>query len=325
MRRTFGILCNNRYLRIGAPAWLALILGLVMMTQGAAAVAQENPSRTVYIAGSGNAALDQHVLDLFQTAFGPETELQTISDEQASLIDRAPIITIGPKAFSHIRQTNRDASVLAFLVQKSFIQKYTEEYPGQISAVFYDVPLLRQALAGKAILPHASRIAILASPESVGVYEPLLDQLPAFDLQARVFVVDSMDRLIPTLVRALNYGDFLLASHDESIYNPRTIKHILLTAYRRNRIVIGPSQAYVKAGSLASGYAPFQEMADVAAQLIGQFFETGRLPPPTYPQDYRISLNRQVARSLNIPLPDANEITRFINDALAQHGRDEDE
>ncbi|WP_236744311.1 hypothetical protein [Marinobacter similis] len=139
-------------------------------------------------------------------------------------------------------------------------------------------------------------------------------------MRARVFVVDNEDDLIPTLVRALGYGDFLLAAPDDAIYNPRTIKHILLTAYRRNKIVIGPSQAYVKAGSLASSYAPFAEMAALGANMIEQYFSAGELPAPSYPQIYRVEVNDQVARSMNIPLPERAFLSRTIQQELTGHG-----
>ncbi|MEE3168644.1 MAG: ABC transporter substrate-binding protein, partial [Pseudomonadota bacterium] len=137
---------------------------------------------------------------------------------------------------------------------------------------------------------------------------------------ARVFLVERPDRLIPTLVRALGYGDFLLAAPDSAIYNPRTIKYILLTAYRRNQIVIGPSQAYVKAGALASSYAPFPEMARLAGDYLAEFFESGAFPAPTYPEQYRVEINEQVARSMNIPLPGRDEIAERVNRQLANDG-----
>ncbi|WP_336368267.1 ABC transporter substrate-binding protein [Marinobacter sp. C2H3] len=281
--------------------------------------------RVVYLAGSGNAALDDQVVRMLGQTMGERTEIRRIASDQAAMINRSPIIAVGPTAFSNVRQSNRDAYVLALLVRQELMQPYVTGYPGQLSAIYYDVPLLRQALIGKAILPHANHIAILASAASASDYEPLLDQLPAYDLKARVFVVDSLDELIPTVIRALNYGDFLLASNDETIYNPRTIKHILLTAYRRDRIVIGPNQAYVKAGSIASGYAPFGEMIQGAAEAVDQFYTTGRLPPAGYPPRFSVTINRQVARSLNIPIPEPEDINQWVNDTLkadAEAGHD---
>lgn len=287
--------------------------------------AQESTARTVYFAGSGNAPLDQHLVQLLKAELEPTISLVEVTDDQLAALDSGPIITAGPSAFSQARQANRSAPILALLVDRSFIAGFADRSPGQITGVLYDVPLIRQALTGKAILPQATKIALLATADSVELYEPLIDKLPAYGMSARLFLVDEDDKLIPTLVRALGYGDFLLAAPDSAIYNPRTIKHILLTAYRRNQIVIGPTQAYVKAGSLASSYAPFPEMIEMADDFLTTYFETGEFPAPSYPENFRVEVNAQVARSLNIPLPSREDIAQRVDRQLTVNGEVADE
>lgn len=304
---------------------LRLCFGLLIWAFCLSAFAQEEAAgRTVFLAGSGNGALDQHLTGLLQSQMGEGVNLRPITDDQIPMIGE-PVITIGPSAFSRIRQANRNVPILAMLVERSFLDAFADRSPGRVSGILYDVPLIRQALTGKAILPHATRIALLATADSVELYEPLIDKLPAYGMSARIFLVESSDKLIPTLVRALGYGDFLLAAPDSAIYNPRTIKHILLTAYRRNRIVIGPTQAYVKAGSLASSYAPFPEMVQLASQFLDTYFETGEFPPPSYPEQFRVEINRQVARSLNIPLPSREDIAARVDRQLTVNGEAADE
>ncbi len=298
-----------------------LLLALFSMVSGA----QEPAGKTVYFAGSGNAPLDQHLFQLLQEELESETSLIKVSDDQLATLDNGPIISVGPAAFSRVRQANRQAPILAMLVDKAFISGFAERSPGRITAVLYDVPLIRQALTGKSILPQATKIALLATADSVELYEPLIDELPAYGMSARIFLVESSDKLIPTLVRALGYGDFLLAAPDSAVYNPRTIKHILLTAYRRNQIVIGPTQAYVKAGALASSYAPFPEMVRMAGDFLEDYFESGDMPPPSYPEEFRIEVNTQVARSLNIPLPSREDIATRVNRQLTVNGEVSDE
>lgn len=303
-------------------ALLPVLLGALALFMGSSVYATDTqaPSRTIYVAGSGNAALDRHFTSLLREQVGDNTSVITKSDSRRALSKNALIISIGPSAFTRARQANRSAPILAMLTDKKFISGFSAWSPGQISGVFYDVPLLRQALIGKVILPHATKIALLATAESAELYESLIDKLPDYNIQARIFIVEDSKKLIPTLTRALGYGDFLLAAPDNAIYNPRTIKHILLTAYRRNKIVIGPTQAYVKAGSLASGYAPFSAMIKLAVQYIDEYFATGTLPAPGYPKQFRAELNKQVARSLNIPLPNKKEISKAVQKLLNEHG-----
>lgn len=255
-------------------------MALLFVDSGLALGQESGGTRSAYIAGSGNAALDDHVARLLTKQLGDQVTLEPLTESQLTVLENEPVIAIGPAAFSRVRQANRDLPVLALLVDKDFIEGYTTRFSGQLSAVYYDAPLLRQALTGKVILPpQATRVALLATTESVELYEPpLIDQLAPYGLEAKVFIADTEDQLIPSLIRALSFGDFLLAGQDDAIYNPRNIKHILLTAYRRNKILIGPSQAYVKAGALASSYAPFTEMAELAASHLITYFDSGAFP-----------------------------------------------
>lgn len=298
---------------LASAAWFLLV---VLITSFQPIYAQSASGSLVYLAGSENSALNRRMLSLLEEALGDDTIIRSFRSGQTSQDNSTPVITLGPEAFTRVRQENRDVPILALLVDQSFISGYAERSEGTVSGILYNPPLIRQAIAGQVILPHANRVAMLARPETVKLYEFLVAQLPNYGLQARIFVVSSDDDLIPTLIHALDYGDFILAAPDSGIYNPRTIKHILLTAYRRNRIVIGPSQAYVKAGSLASTYTPLAEIAKLAAQYIERYRLDARFPPAAYPDAFRIELNDQVARSLNIPLPDRQKIIKSVNDRL---------
>ncbi|XKH00907.1 ABC transporter substrate-binding protein [Marinobacter nauticus] len=296
--------------------WICSVL--VLLWQPALTFGQSAGATEVYVAGSGNDALDQYVIRQIKQNVGPAFNLTPLSSRKSLPDNHAPVLAIGPQAFSRVLQQDAKQPVLALLVKKSLVKEYEEKPGSQIGAVYKDVPLIRQALTGKVILPQATRIALLASTESADLYEPLLEQLEAFNLEARVFITDTNEQLIPTLNRALSYGDFLLAADDEAIYNPRNIKHILLTAYRRNKILIGPNQSYVKAGSLASSYTPFPDMARQAAEALIAYRETGQLPAPAYPDQYRVQVNEQVARSLNIPLPARDDIADTVDQILLE-------
>ncbi|MCL7944720.1 ABC transporter substrate-binding protein [Marinobacter sp. ATCH36] len=306
--------------RKGSPAtrWLLVILALFLIVTPSfhPAVAQSATGSLVYLAGSENSALNRRMLSLLEEAMGSTTIIRSFSRGQTSQDSTTPVIALGPEAFTRVRQENKSVPILALLVDESFIDGYAERSEGSVSGILYNPPLLRQAIAGKVILPQATRVAMLARPDTVEIYESVTEELPDYGLEGKVFIVTSDDRLIPTLIRALNYGDFILAAPDNNIYNPRTIKHILLTAYRRNRIVIGPSQAYVKAGSLASTYTPLTQIANLAADFVAEYRANGQLPSPAYPDNFSIDLNSQVARSMNIPLQDRQDIIRSVMEQL---------
>lgn len=298
---------------------ICMIVTAIMPGGYPAALAKDSKPAPVYLVGSGNLILDQHLQALLEQELGNNI-LIPIEDKQAKLTENIPVVTIGAEAFSRVQKISRNIPILALLVDQDFLEEFTHRSRGRVSGVYHNVPLLHQALIGKAILPQATRIALVSTTASADLYNTLLDQLPEYNLQARLFIADTPRQLIPALTRALSYGDFLLAAPDTSTYNPQTIKHILLTTYRRNRIVIGPSQAYVKAGALASGYTPYPAMARMAATYLHAFHETGQFPEPDYSTEFRVSVNRQVARSLNIPLATREQILKTVELWLKQSG-----
>jgi ABC-type uncharacterized transport system substrate-binding protein len=277
----------------------------------------------IYVMGSSNDALDNYLLDQVRQVVGQRVPIMLVNESKAVLNPDVPIVTIGPRAFTTALGRHPQSPILATLISQEDYRAVASARSGRepehlVSAIYDDVPLLNQALTGKAILPQSRRIALLATPKSTHLYSKLLLQLPKYDLEARTFVVNSSSELIPALVRALYYGDFVLAAQDPSIYNPNTIKHILLTAYRRNIMVIGPSRAYVRAGSLASSYTPYSAVAQALISALKHWSQKGFLPEPAYPTDFNVQINEQVGRSLNIPLPSEASVKEQVMKQLRE-------
>lgn len=301
-----------------APARAAVVVfffSLLMLSAGT--VRSDSTIPLIYVAGSGNDVVDNYLLDQIRKEAGTETAIIPVDESEEALNSGVPIVTIGPRALALALGRYPTSPIMATLISQEYYRamssaRSAQESKRSFSAIYYDIPLLNQALIGKAILPQARRIALLATPKSTHLYSELLTQLPKYNLEAQIFVVNSSSQLIPSLVRALYYGDFILAAQDTGIYNPSTIKHILLTAYRRNIMMIGPSQSYVRAGSLASGYAPYSTVAQALVSALEHWFQDGFLPEPTYPTDFNIEINEQVGRSLNIPLPTKDNVKQKV-------------
>ena len=68
--------------------------------------------------------------------------------------------------------------------------------------------------------------------------------------------------------------------------------------------VIGYSAAYVRAGALAAAYSTPRQIGQEAAQVARQLWRGGALPTPRYPRNFSIAINRPLAESLGLNLPD---------------------
>ncbi len=313
------------------PVWLALMLSAFVSLSFISTVVfaqsadDSPPERRLLIANSNNESLNQRLRSLIQDELGPQVAIGVAKTETMAPDLETPVVAIGPRAFQSVIRNNPKRPVLALFVNETFVDEAREKTSDTVSSVLSDPILRRQVATGKTILPHATRVSMLARPDSTHLYEKILQDLPNFGLEGKIFLVSSEERLIPTLIRALKYGDFILAAPDNTIYNPRTIKHILLTAYRRNRIVIGPSQAYVKAGSLASTFTPLSDIARLSAEFLDHYWLHGRFPEPKHPTEFGIEVNLQVGRSLNIPLPDRQVLLEKVQKRLSTEEDNADE
>jgi ABC-type uncharacterized transport system substrate-binding protein len=124
-----------------------------------------------------------------------------------------------------------------------------------------------------------------------------------------VSTTDKDDNITDKIKHALHHSDVLLAIPDSNIYNSKTVKNILLTSYRYRKPVIGFSKNFVDAGALAAIYSDTEMIAMTASKLIEQYlYSATPIEPINYPEAFDISINRQVFRALDIPVPDVASI-----------------
>ncbi|SFM26025.1 ABC transporter substrate-binding protein [Marinobacter zhejiangensis] len=302
---------DNRWQRLWSLVFIALctFVSLPATAEHGGNNNDSSPHRqSVLLVGSDNTTFNLRFIDLLKRYLGDEVDIVPYSDAEAAVDPGRLVITLGGSALAQAHQSSSWPPTLALMVTEDQFSRYAERGETPISSVYYDAPLVRQALLGKLILPQASRVALLVQPGYETHYDELIRELQGYDLEARVFTVRDEESLIGTLSRALSYGDFLLAVPDPVIFNPQTIKHILLTAYRKNRVVVGPGRAFVRAGVLASTFPPLEAMARAAALQISHYHDTGELLPPSHPIEFDVEINQQVAHSLNIPVPDKDAL-----------------
>jgi hypothetical protein len=224
-------------------------------------------------------------------------------------------VAVGMKAASVL--ANRDVPALNVLVPKS---GYDRLPPAPVrrtaprSAIYLDQPVERQVTLLQAALPGVRNVGVLYAappPELAVVRRVLADRNMRLHEQA----VDAGHSLNDTLENVLNESEVLFVLPDAEVYNSGTIRNILLTAYRKQVPLVGISPAYVKAGALYAVFTTPEQVAAQAASMIVRYAESGRLPAAQYPSEFDISVNMQVARSLDLRIKDADRLRDEIRRA----------
>lgn len=180
---------------------------------------------------------------------------------------------------------------------------------GGLCVLWSDPPAARQLRLARLILPGIQRIGVLYGKDS----EFLLDELrrEARSQGLELFVASSSGNDDPRPLQfLLGNSDLLLGIDDKQLYNSQSIKSLLLGSYAKNRALLGPTAAFVKAGSLASSYSDQEDWLDTLDELLGQ--APRHWPLSLYPGHFKVLGNRQVARSLGIDLASDADLGRRL-------------
>lgn len=204
----------------------------------------------------------------------------------------------------------RDIPTLYVFVPKNGFERLQRESgarSAQRSAIYLDQPMERQVALLSSALPGARDIGVLYTqpPPELPVLRRLLAER---NIQLHERTVDPAHPLNDALESVLDRSEVLFVLPDTDIYNAGTIRNILLTSYRKQIPLIGISPAYVKAGALCAVHSTPEQIATQAYAMIERYATTRKLPAAQYPADFEVSLNIQVARSLDLRLKDAERL-----------------
>jgi hypothetical protein len=186
---------------------------------------------------------------------------------------------------------------------------------GLISAVFLDQPSARQMELARLAIPSLRNVGVLLGGESKA-HAPALEKAArerGVQLVARQVAGDG---LFPALQALLPEADCLLALPDPGVFNSQTVANILAATYRRRIPLIGFSPAYSRAGALVSLYSTPEQIGTRGGEVLRQSFALRNLPSPQWPREFMVTVNRDVARSLDLRLDEAQ-----LLDALRQKER----
>lgn len=104
----------------------------------------------------------------------------------------------------------------------------------------------------------------------------------------------------------------VMAVPDSSIWNKESFRVVVRALYRQNKVLIGFSRSLVDAGALASFYYEDESYQQEFIAILNTFNKTGKLPASAYPEKYQVAINHQIAKSLNIQIPDNQTILDAI-------------
>jgi hypothetical protein len=230
----------------------------------------------------------------------------------ASNNNKTLYVAIGDRAITKLHEFDTNAFALRLTSRQLPGIKYSSAQSDLITAQ----PTCRSIQLIRAINPEWDSVGVLSSNNSLDIAAELTRCAIQQNINLQVYAISDDSDLLKTLEIAIENNKVLLAITDPLIYNSHSVKNILLTAYRHRKPVIAYSDSFVRAGAVAAIYTSPQYVGTTAAELISDFLQNSwQFDKNIYkPDDFSVSVNRQVASSLEINLPGEEELKESIKE-----------
>lgn len=287
---------------------LLVVIGLLLTLAVGGAALAAGP-KLVLVRAEESVAVDEFIVGLRHRLAG-RVAIEEVRLGDSPALPRVAgdvrlVVPVGVRALRTVLAADMGEPVLAALVPRSAFDRVVGAADSRrISAVFLDQPLARQLALIRVSLPERTRVGVLVGPESRSALSAMRRVAERLDQSIADAAIDNEREIAGALESVLGRADVLLALPDPLIHNASTLQSLLLASYRQRVPVIGFSPAYTRAGALFSLHSAPAQLAEQVADLAMGAIASGRLPAAQYPRDFQVSVNRQVARSLSIDLPD---------------------
>ena len=294
----------------------------------------------VLILSSGNSAIYEKVINTIQSTVisrtaPPKTNINvefnvvflnnspTTELLEREIKNQGLLLTIGQRAMIAATEISNRPSTIATLIPKQSYDKYRaalRKKNNKTTAIFIDNPPIRQILLAKILLGGVQTLGVLTGENSPYKKNKIKIDIQKQGIKSHIETVNEKDNLIRKLSSVLSDSDAFLALPDAKIFNRGTAKNILLTTYRHRTPVIAYSASYVKAGALAAVYSTPQQIAEQTAHILINILKDNFNFPrqDSYPEDFQISINKNVANSLDIPIANESKIKNKLMEILGR-------
>lgn len=224
-------------------------------------------------------------------------------EDSISKLDCACVITIGSQALKAALEQKEDPRpIFSIGISTALFMELSSQYPDRRMTVIYSDPdpklllLLSEHFFGK------SRTAMF--------YSGRTSFLEKSALNVKLFKAKAGEISRP--LSRLDNVKALIIFPDSNIWNRDSFTATVRSLYRQNKVAIGFSESLVKAGAFAAVYAKNDFIYQQLLSDVSKFSRNNILPEPQYAKEVDIAINNKIARSLNIPIDDKDDVLDAI-------------
>jgi hypothetical protein len=235
------------------------------------------------------------------------------------------VVTLGVRALNYALDAPGRAPLFAVLVPGLTFEKLLADHPQAarrraVSALFLDQPYARQLQLIRLALPEARRVGVLIGPATESQAGALKKAGRESGLEVQVQAIDNRERLFAGLNDLAREVDVLLLLPDPLVVNGETLRALFLQSYQLRLPIVAYAASLVRAGAALGLYAtPAQSGGEAGKWIRETDIGKGSNKVTTrFPQRFTVEINRNVARTLELPLPSLETLDTRLE---AERGR----
>lgn len=302
---------------------------LVAVALSALALVVSADQSKAYLLLSGEQSYYQEVSAVFEKVLAKQPNAPRVFssglDQGLQVAANSTVVAVGSRASEFALRRFPNADILSLLMPVAAWNELCARLPGsgRRAAVVIDQPLERPLALGQLLVPSAKRIGAVFGPVSVSSRPQLIDAAQRRGMELVYADLDSDDNPIGVLSPLVQKTDLFIAVADRAVFNKSVAKWLLYLSFRQKVSVIGFSQSYAKAGALGAVYSSPENIGRHGAELMESLLAAERGVSITaeswrtyYPKYYTLEINREVARALNISVPEFGALYREFQSLL---------
>lgn len=217
------------------------------------------------------------------------------------------IITLGADAFRDAARWHRPR--LALDVPVSVLDQARTQSCECGSVMLSPDPVWQLKLV-RAMFGGFKRVLVVHQADDTWVRSHLSGHVPE-GLSVSFQSVKDVHELGQKLPGMLERSDILVLQPSSELFNAESARFILLSSYRLGRPVIGPDAGFVKAGSLATAYAPKANIFLALHAQLATLATTGHFSTRVFPEP-GVIVNERVAHSFDLDVLSAERLAERL-------------
>jgi ABC-type uncharacterized transport system substrate-binding protein len=209
-------------------------------------------------------------------------------------------IAVGSRALEEVRARHPALPLVTAMVLHAGGVHAADVEPAS-QRVELDIPLAAQLGAMRALWPGRRRAGMIRNPaQSPGPAEALEACARREGFVPVVVDCDGPAHLLKALAALQGKADFVLCFPDPELYNPVTVKPLVLASLEHGLPLVGFSPAFVRAGAAAGIFPDYRDMGRQAAEMALRLLRGEGRPADESPRKIHVAINQRVTRLLGV-------------------------